>query len=142
MSTIYILGRESNLEVTQLQIKEIMADIKNNGATEATLTNVLIVMQNMLDVIDKQSTTKSMFWSRISSLVSNLFKLSFNSTNALRVITDTGSTSSITTVNTVNTVSAITNVNNSAIGNLGQSLSGIIFGNIYASQYKRTFFNR
>ena len=142
MSTIYILGRESNLEVTQLQIKEIMADIKNNGATEATLTNVLIVMQNMLDVIDKQSTTKSMFWSRISSLVSNLFKLSFNSTNALRVITDTGSTSSITTVNTVNTVSAITNVNNSAIGNLGQSLSGIIFSNIYASEYKRNFFNR
>ena len=139
MSTIYILGRESNLEVTQLQIKEIMADIKNNGATEATLTNVLIVMQNMLDVIDKQSTTKSMFWSRISSLVSNLFKLSFNSTNALRVITDTGSTSSITTVNTV---SAITNVNNSAIGNLGQSLSGIIFSNIYASEYKRNFFNR
>ena len=142
MSTIYILGRESNLEVTQLQIKEIMADIKNNGATEDTLTNVLIVMQNMLDVIDKQSTTKSMFWSRISSLVSNLFKLSFNSTNALRVITDTGSTSSITTVNTVNTVSAITNVNNSAIGNLGQSLSGIIFSNIYASEYKRNFFNR
>lgn len=142
MSTIYILGRESNLEVTQLQIKEIMADIKNNGATEATLTNVLIVMQNMLDVIDKQSTTKSMFWSRISSLVSNLFKLSFNSTNALRVITDTGSTSSITTVNTVNTVSAITNVNNSAIGNLGQSLSGIIFSNIYTSEYKRNFFNR
>lgn len=139
MSTIYILGNESNLEVTQLQIKEIMADIKNNGATEATLTNVLIVMQNMLDVIDKQSTTKSMFWSRISSLVSNLFKLSFNSTNALRVITDTGSTSSITTVNTV---SAITNVNNSAIGNLGQSLSGIIFSNIYASEYKRNFFNR
>lgn len=139
MSTIYILGKESNLEVTQLQIKEIMADIKNNGATEATLTNVLIVMQNMLDVIDKQSTTKSMFWSRISSLVSNLFKLSFNSTNALRVITDTGSTSSITTVNTV---SAITNVNNSAIGNLGQSLSGIIFSNIYASEYKRNFFNR
>lgn len=139
MSTIYILGRESNLEVTQLQIKEIMADIKNNGATEATLTNVLIVMQNMLDVIDKQSTTKSMFWSRISSLVSNLFKLSFNSTNALRVITDTGSTSSITTVNTVST---ITNVNNSAIGNLGQSLSGIIFSNIYASEYKRNFFNR
>lgn len=139
MSTIYILGRESNLEVTQLQIKEIMADIKNNGATEDTLTNVLIVMQNMLDVIDKQSTTKSMFWSRISSLVSNLFKLSFNSTNALRVITDTGSTSSITTVNTV---SAITNVNNSAIGNLGQSLSGIIFSNIYASEYKRNFFNR
>ena len=136
MSTIYILGKESNLEVTQLQIKEIMADIKNNGATEATLTNVLIVMQNMLDVIDKQSTTKSMFWSRISSLVSNLFKLSFNSTNALRVITDTGSTSSITTVNTVN------NVNNSAIGNLGQSLSGIIFSNIYASEYKRNFFNR
>ena len=142
MSTIYILGKESNLEVTQLQIKEIMADIKNNGATEATLTNVLIVMQNMLDVIDKQSTTKSMFWSRISSLVSNLFKLSFNSTNALRVITDTGSTSSITTVNTVNTVSAITNVNNSAIGNLGQSLSGIIFSNIYTSEYKRNFFNR
>ena len=139
MSTIYILGRESNLEVTQLQIKEIMADIKNNGATEATLTNVLIVMQNMLDVIDKQSTTKSMFWSRISSLVSNLFKLSFNSTNALRVITDTGSTSSITTVNTV---SAITNVNNTAIGNLGQSLSGIIFSNIYTSEYKRNFFNR
>ena len=139
MSTIYILGKESNLEVTQLQIKEIMADIKNNGATEATLTNVLIVMQNMLDVIDKQSTTKSMFWSRISSLVSNLFKLSFNSTNALRVITDTGSTSSITTVNTV---SAITNVNNSAIGNLGQSLSGIIFSNIYTSEYKRNFFNR
>ncbi len=139
MSTIYILGNESNLEVTQLQIKEIMADIKNNGATEATLTNVLIVMQNMLDVIDKQSTTKSMFWSRISSLVSNLFKLSFNSTNALRVITDTGSTSSITTVNTV---SAITNVNNSAIGNLGQSLTGIIFSNIYASEYKRNFFNR
>jgi hypothetical protein len=139
MSTIYILGNESNLEVTQLQIKEIMVDIKNNGATEATLTNVLIVMQNMLDVIDKQSTTKSMFWSRISSLVSNLFKLSFNSTNALRVITDTGSTSSITTVNTV---SAITNVNNSAIGNLGQSLSGIIFSNIYASEYKRNFFNR
>lgn len=139
MSTIYILGNESNLEVTQLQIKEIMADIKNNGATEATLTNVLIVMQNMLDVIDKQSTTKSMFWSRISSLVSNLFKLSFNSTNALRVITDTGSTSSITTVNTV---SAITSVNNSAIGNLGQSLSGIIFSNIYASEYKRNFFNR
>ena len=139
MSTIYILGNESNLEVTQLQIKEIMADIENNGATEATLTNVLIVMQNMLDVIDKQSTTKSMFWSRISSLVSNLFKLSFNSTNALRVITDTGSTSSITTVNTV---SAITNVNNSAIGNLGQSLSGIIFSNIYASEYKRNFFNR
>ena len=139
MSTIYILGKESNLEVTQLQIKEIMADIKNNGATEATLTNVLIVMQNMLDVIDKQSTTKSMFWSRISSLVSNLFKLSFNSTNALRVITDTGSTSSITTVNTV---SAVTNVNNSAIGNLGQSLSGIIFSNIYTSEYKRNFFNR
>ena len=139
MSTIYILGKESNLEVTQLQIKEIMADIKNNGATEATLTNVLIVMQNMLDVIDKQSTTKSMFWSRISSLVSNLFKLSFNSTNAVRVITDTGSTSAITTVNTV---SAITNVNNSAIGNLGQSLSGIIFSNIYASEYKRNFFNR
>ena len=139
MSTIYILGRESNLEVTQLQIKEIMADIKNNGATEDTLTNVLIVMQNMLDVIDKQSTTKSMFWSRISSLVSNLFKLSFNSTNALRVITDTGSTSAITTVNTV---SAITNVNNSAIGNLGQSLSGIIFSNIYTSEYKRNFFNR
>ena len=139
MSTIYILGNESNLEVTQLRIKEIMADIKNNGATEATLTNVLIVMQNMLDVIDKQSTTKSMFWSRISSLVSNLFKLSFNSTNALRVITDTGSTSSITTVNTV---SAVTNVNNSAIGNLGQSLTGIIFSNIYASEYKRNFFNR
>ena len=139
MSTIYILGKESNLEVTQLQIKEIMADIKNNGATEDTLTNVLIVMQNMLDVIDKQSTTKSMFWSRISSLVSNLFKLSFNSTNALRVITDTGSTSSITTVNTV---SAVTNVNNSAIGNLGQSLSGIIFSNIYTSEYKRNFFNR
>ncbi len=139
MSTIYILGNESNLEVTQLQIKEIMADIKNNGATEATLTNVLIVMQNMLDVIDKQSTTKSMFWSRISSLVSNLFKLSFNNTNELKVNTGSGSTTAVTTVNTV---SAVTNVNNSAIGNLGQSLTGIIFSNIYASEYKRNFFNR
>lgn len=139
MSTIYILGNESNLEVTQLQIKEIMADIKKNGATEATLTNVLIVMQNMLDVIDKQSTTKSMFWSRISSLVSNLFKLSFNSTNALRVITDTGSTSSITTVNTV---SAITNVNNSAIGNLGTVLSGVIFSSMQVNDYKRRFFGK
>lgn len=139
MSTIYILGNKSNLEVTQLQIKEIMADIKNNGATEATLTNVLIVMQNMLDVIDKQSTTKSMFWSRISSLVSNLFKLSFNNTNELKVNTGSGSTTAVTTVNTV---SAVTNVNNSAIGNLGQSLTGIIFSNIYASEYKRNFFNR
>ena len=139
MSTIFILGNESNLEVTQLQIKEIMAEIENNGATETTLTNVLIVMQNMLDVIDKQSTSKSMFWSRISTLISNLFKLSFNSVNELKVNTGAGSTTAVTTVNTV---SDITNVNNSAIGNLGQSLSGIIFSNIYASEYKRNFFNR